>query len=327
MFQQKPSSQRKAASRFINDNNETNLIQLSPHRELEKRSPFTLSDNEDSKTNFIGDTILAPERPRAYVVTKTGEKHLLDLDNNALPKTRSNPFTLHSPRLSAPTMETISEKSSSHLSHSDKMIRSSSKLIKKLKPLKRQKHRLVFTPRNMETTSSTQLLAADNNVNKNILNQKQSMPVAKSWANTSIETQTENFPYIGPHSYIPRHFSTATGSINYIPMEGPKKYLNESVNTQRRFYSMATAQPPFKPLEIYTKYNPNLRKYSELRNIASAVTFITVVSWLFSKIFDIECFWDYLNSLWQHLCNWFSTKEKPKTKLEVLVTFFQDLWS
>ncbi|KAI8126521.1 hypothetical protein CVS40_3173 [Lucilia cuprina] len=322
MSQQKPTFQRKAASRFISDNNEINLIQLSPHRvssHLEKRSPFTMSDNEDSKTNFIGDTILAPERNRAYVVTKTGEKHLLDLENNALPKTSSNPFTLHTPRFSTPTMETISEKSSSHLSHSDKMNKSSSKLIKKLKPLKRQKHRLLFTPRNLETTSSTQLLAADSDVNK------KSMSVAKSWANTSIETQTENFPCLGHCSYIPRHFGAPTGSINYIPMEGPKKRLNES---QQKFYStMANAQPPFKPLEIYTKYNPNLRKYSELRNIASALTFITVVSWLFSKIFDIECFWDYLNSLWQYFCNWFFMREKPKTKLEIFVSFLQDLWS
>ncbi|KNC24544.1 hypothetical protein FF38_04200 [Lucilia cuprina] len=92
MSQQKPTFQRKAASRFINDNNEINLIQLSPHRvpsHLEKRSSFTMSDNEDSETNFIGDTILAPERNRAYVITKTGEKHLLDLDNNALSKTSS----------------------------------------------------------------------------------------------------------------------------------------------------------------------------------------------------------------------------------------------
>ncbi|XP_046812504.1 uncharacterized protein LOC124421412 [Lucilia cuprina] len=204
------------------------------------------------------------------------------------------------------------------------MIKSSSKLFKKLKPLKCQKRRLVFTPRNLET-NSTQLLAADSDVNKNLLNQKQSMFVSKSWANTSIETQTENFPCLGHCSYMPRHFSTPSGSINYIPIEGARKILNES---QRKFYStMAKAQPPFKPLEIYTKYNLNLRKYSELRNIASAVTFITVVSWLFSKIFDIECFWDYLNSLWQYLCNWFFTKEKPKTKLEILVSFLQDLWS
>ncbi|XP_046811174.1 uncharacterized protein LOC124420858 [Lucilia cuprina] len=151
-----------------------------------------MSDNEDSETNFIGDTILAPERNRAYVVTKTGEKHLLDLDNNALPKTSSNPFALHTPIFSTPTIETISEKSPSHLSNSYKMNKSSSKLFKKLKPLKRQKRRLVFTPRNLET-NSTQLLAADSDINKNLLNQKQSMIVSKSWANTSIETQTEIF--------------------------------------------------------------------------------------------------------------------------------------
>ncbi|XP_046811850.1 uncharacterized protein LOC124421089 [Lucilia cuprina] len=244
-----------------------------------------MSDNEDSETNFIGDTILAPERNRAYVVTKTGEKHLLDLDNNALPKTSSNPFALHTPIFSTPTMETISEKSSSHLSNSDKMNKSSSKLFKKLKFL---------LP---EIWKKPQHNCWQHDVNKNLLNQKQSMFVSKSWANTSIETQTENFPCLGHCLYIPRHFSTPSGSINYIPMEGARKILNES---QRKFYStMAKAQPPFKPLQIYTKYNPNLRKYSELRNIASAVTFITVVSWLFSKIFDIEFFWDYLNSLWQ----------------------------
>ncbi|XP_046811905.1 uncharacterized protein LOC124421127 [Lucilia cuprina] len=273
-----------------------------------------MSDNEDSETNFIGDTFLAPERNRAYVVTKTGEKHLLDLDNNALPKTSSNSFALHTPIFSTPTMETISEKSSSHLSNSDKMIKSSSSL-------KMSKTSFSFySPKfgnNLNTT-------ADSDVNKNLLNQKLSMFVSKSWANTSIETQTENFPCLGHCSYIPRHFSSPSGSINYIPMEGARKILNES---QRKFNStMAKAQAPFKPLEIYTKYNPNLRKYSELRNIASAVTFITVVSWLFPKIFDIECFWDYLNSLWQYICNCFFTREKPKTKLEILVSFLQDLW-
>ncbi|KNC21220.1 hypothetical protein FF38_01842 [Lucilia cuprina] len=184
-----------------------------------------MSDNEDSETNFIGDTILAPERNRAYVVTKTGEKHLLDLDNNALPKTSSNIFALYTPIFSTPTMETISEKLSSHLSKSDKMIKSSSKLFKKLKRLKCQKLNDVFTHRNLETTS-TQLLAADSDVTKNLLNQKQSMFVSKSWENTSIETQTDNFLCLC--SYIPRHFSTPTGSINYIPTESARKISNES---------------------------------------------------------------------------------------------------
>ncbi|XP_065362690.1 uncharacterized protein LOC135956213 [Calliphora vicina] len=330
MASPKPISHRKAASSFINDNNDVNLIQLSPHRDtfnLEQRSPYTMTSNQESLTNFIGDTILAPERSRAFVVTKTGEKHLLDVDAAALTKSSSNPFTLHSPRFSAPTMERISEKSNSQLSLTETMNKSKSKLNKKPKHPKHNishKQRLVFTPRNMETTSSTQLLATARQTDLST-----PMKNIRKSQNTSTETQTEYFPSLSCSSFKPSQFKSTnvTGCLNHMPMEGPRKYFNETRINSQSLYEMTSSPPSLKPLKIYTTYNPTLRKYTELRSIASALTLITVISWLFSSFFDIKCLWDYLDGWWQYFQNWFLTKEKPKTKVEILVSFLQDLWS
>ncbi|KAM7349853.1 uncharacterized protein ACRADG_008617 [Cochliomyia hominivorax] len=326
MHQQKPISHRRAASSFIHDDNEINLIQLSPHRNLssfEQRSPFTVSKNQESKTNFIGDCLLTSEIPRACVVSKTGEKLLLNIDGSPLAKTSSNPFTLHSPRYSAPAMSKISEKSSSQLSLSpEKLKKSSTKLNKKTKPPKRQmnpKHRLSFTPRNMERNSFSQIPV--NHYSQDLSPAIHSKSFEVKY-NTSTETQTD-IPTFPTNPYTSRVYKPFA-SYGLSPTTTPRRSLNENL---RKDFQKTGIYYTSEPLRIYPKTKSNLKKHAELRSLASAITLITVVSWLFASFVDVECLWNYLNSLWKYFQNWFLTKEKPKTKVELLVTFLHDLWS
>ncbi|TMW45615.1 hypothetical protein DOY81_009305 [Sarcophaga bullata] len=304
-------TQRKAPSSFISDVTDPNLMQLSPRKD--QRSPYTITGNQESRTNFIGDSVIPTQIPRGLAVDITGEKYILDWDDSQQFRTSSNPFTIHSPRYSAPTMERISEKSVTDLcpKESEKATKSSSKIGKKSKPVKchvNKKHRLVFTPRNLENSSSSQL-PSKSSLNEQNTKKEPARSLSKI---NSTETQTDYMPTIVCASCKPRlthNNGVATTTCTKRPhsaVESTSKcrfnetLIRDPIRTQN-YYTPDVSQ--FEPLKIYTKTNPNLRNYSELRAIASVVTLITVISWLFSTFIDVECLLDYLNSLWQYIQN------------------------
>ncbi|XP_067634185.1 uncharacterized protein [Eurosta solidaginis] len=293
---------RKQTGSFVNDPSAINFIQLSPRTDLyqNERSPYTMA-NQSSKTNFIGDSVM-PEGPRAVCVSQTGEKHSIHLEDDTAP-VNSNPFsvTSHCSQVFTTPINTVS---------STKILNSgneSSRLIttKRSKGSRRhsnQKTRPIFTPRNVDKIPTR--FFNDEHKSKNLQN-----------PHTNVQTQTEinsSSAVLTPRQYHPPPVVP--------PLQIPRRYVpretvGDSLDSARR-----------QPLRVLPREKKPFKNYSELRSIASALTLITVVSWLFSIFFEMESMFDMLGSILRYLTNWYNKEEPPVTKMEMLVQFARNLW-
>lgn len=52
-------------------------------------------------------------------------------------------------------------------------------------------------------------------------------------------------------------------------MEGPRNYFTKARNNPQSLYAMTTPPPSLKPLKMYTRYNPTLRKYTGRHSVYS----------------------------------------------------------
>ncbi|XP_053964419.1 uncharacterized protein LOC128867326 isoform X2 [Anastrepha ludens] len=112
---------------------------------------------------------------------------------------------------------------------------------------------------------------------------------------TDVQTQTE--------ANMPRR---------YMP---PRETVGDTLDSSRR-----------QPLRVLPREKKTFKNYSELRSIASALTLITVVSWLFSIFFELEGMFDMLGGILRLLTNWYNKEEPQMTKMELLVQFARNFW-
>ncbi|CAD7013739.1 uncharacterized protein LOC101452468 isoform X2 [Ceratitis capitata] len=292
---------RKQTGSFVTDPSAINLIQLSPRTELfqNERSPYTMAIHS-SKMNFIGDTVMH-EGPRAVAVSETGEKHSIHLEEDSL-QTSLNPFTGSSQCSQVHSMP-INVASSTKISGCGNEC---SRLIttKRSKGSRRhsnQKMRPIFTPRNIDKIPTR--FFSDESKAKAVL------------PHTNAQTQTESVTSssaLAPRPYQP--------SPLVPPLQLPRRYVG------RETIGDMLDSPRRQPLRVLPREKKPFKNYSELRSIASAITLITVVSWLFSIFFELEGMFDMLGGILRLLTNWYNKEELPMTKMEMLVQFARNLW-
>ncbi|XP_011196681.1 uncharacterized protein LOC105221407 [Zeugodacus cucurbitae] len=297
------SKPRKQTAGFVNDPSAINLIQLSPRTELfqNERSPYTMA-NHSSKTNFIGDTVMH-EGPRAVAVTETGEKHSIHLEEDNM-QTNLNPFTVSSQCsqvFSLPKNTASSTKMSGFGNDCSRLI--TTKRSKGSRRHSNQKTRPIFTPRNMDKIP-TRFFNDDVKVK----------PVSP---HMNAQTQTEinsSCSALTPRSYLPPPMVP--------PLQIPRRYVpRETVGDMLD----SSRRQPLRVLPL-PREKKSFKSYSELRSIASALTLITVVSWLFSTFFELEGMFDMLGGILRFLTNWYNKEEPPMTKVEMFVQFARNLW-
>ncbi|XP_054739006.1 uncharacterized protein LOC129245063 [Anastrepha obliqua] len=293
---------RKQTGSFVNDPSDINLIQLSPRTELfqNERTPYTMASHS-SKTNFIGDSVM-PEGPRAVAVSETGEKHSINLEEDNMPL-NLNPFSVPSQcsqMFKVPINNTSSTKISGFASDCPRLI--TTKRSKGTRRHSNQKTRPIFTPRNIDKIP-TRFLTDDSKA-------KSCLP------QTDVQTQTEanvSCSVLAPRSYHPPPMVPPIQMPRrYMP---PRETVGDTLDSSRR-----------QPLRVLPREKKTFKNYSELRSIASALTLITVVSWLFSIFFELEGMFDMLGGILRLLTNWYNKEEPQMTKMELLVQFARNFW-
>ncbi|XP_036332481.1 uncharacterized protein LOC118743824 [Rhagoletis pomonella] len=293
---------RKQTGSFVNDPSAINLIQLSPRTELfpNERSPYTMA-NHSSKTNFIGDSVM-PEGPRAVAVSETGEKHSIHLEEDNM-TSNLNPFAVSlqgSQVFTMPMNTASSAKLSGCGNDSNRLI--TTKRSKVSRRHSNQKTRPIFTPRNIEKIPSRFF-------NDEATKAKTVSPQTNAQTQTEVHTSSSA---LAPRPYQPPPLVP--------PLQIPRRYVpretvGDTLDSSRR-----------QPLRVLPREKKPFKNYSELRNIASALTLITVVSWLFSIFFELEGMFDIVGAIIRLLTNWYNKEEPQMTRMELFVQFARNLW-
>uniref|UniRef100_A0A1A9UY53 Uncharacterized protein n=1 Tax=Glossina austeni TaxID=7395 RepID=A0A1A9UY53_GLOAU len=204
-----------------------------------------------------------------------------------------------------------------------------------------QKHRLIFTPRNLDRLSVSRIKRDSPMIQPRISNTNVQTQTGTDTVLVSKSVQASNLTqenHIVPPSRTKQRliYTQVNPENQYVPHYNANKHgrYEQHSESQRRLTKSPLTLPPRtrspsprgptlqKPLRAYGHKNSNLgSSYSELRAIASGVTLITVVWWLLSTIFQLGGVSNFVDDVIYQIRKFIFADEKPKTKVELILEF------